>query len=577
MYADDPMILELVALLKAHGVTRAVISPGSRHYPLVRSLEHDADFELYSVVDERSAAFFAIGVIHATKAPVAVLTTSGTASVNLSSAIADAYYQKLPLVAITADRLPQLLDQMEDQMIDQTQLFAGNIRATALLRIIGGDVNHWYDNRVINEALLAMRVNGSGPVHINVPIGDHSRVSYKTDALPAVRVISHHTPTHWSTDWSSVSDRLKGKKIMVVWGQGIFPDEATFEALDKFTSHTDSIVIADHLGNLHHWSRLERAYTTMGSGHARSGELVPDIVITLGGTLFLVDEVKSLLRGREVEHWRVDPDGHIVDPFWQLTDLFQTTVRDFLEMAAPAQPVSRESAYRKVSRSVVASAISPSAPYGELSVIGKFLERMPRPAALHIANSAPMRIAHYFTIPSDVTVLGNRGVNGIDGTVSSTVGYAAASGNLTYLVVGDLTFFYDMNAMTIRHRPDSLRMLLINNGGGALMHNPVPAGYAEQTARHTSAGHEHSARGWVESLGIRYLSATDGESFDEATSVFCDPQAAGAMVLEVFTEKVSDSAQVEAFNSENRSSGLNTYLKVRAFGGRALRKLGIRG
>lgn len=577
MYVDDPMVLELVALLKAHNVRHVVVAPGSRHYPIVRSLEADADFHLYSVVDERSAGFFAIGVIRAVNAPAAVLTTSGTAAVNLASAVADAFYQRLPLVAITADRLPQLLNQMEDQMLDQSELFAGTLRARAILRPIHNDVDHWYDNRVINEALLAVRVNGTGPVHINVPIGGHTGLSYNTTELPAARVISHHTPTAWGTDWLNVVERLRGKRIMILWGQSDRPSQETLAALEHFTSETDSLVVADHLGNLHHSAVLARAFPSLRSGSARQGALAPDIVITMGGALFLIEDVKALLSTREVEHWRVDPDGRIVDPFWQLTDLFQVTPTDFLRNAVATGGSRAPDRYRQAAAAIAEKSPPASTKYGELAVIGAFLRRLPPNSALHIANSAPMRMAHLFEIDPSITVLGNRGVNGIDGSMSATVGYAAASGKPTFLVIGDLSFFYDMNSLGIRDLSDSLRILVVNNGGGALMHAaPVPFKLAAQASRHISAGHNRSVRGWVESLGLRYLQASDRQGVESALEELTDLSKPGPSILEVFTDRVEDMQQLKNYHSMNAAAGSSAYRKVRSFAGRTLRRLGVR-
>lgn len=577
MYVDDPMILELIALLKAHGVRHAVISPGSRHYPIVRSLEADPDFQLYSVVDERSAGFFAIGVIRAVDAPVAVVTTSGTASVNLASSMADAYYQRLPLVAITADRLAPLLDQMEDQMIDQTGLFAGTLRARALLRPIRDDMDRWYDNRVLNEALLALRVNGTGPVHINVPIARHTGLSYSVKELPAARVISYHTPTSPGTDWSGVGRRLRDKRVLVLWGQSGPVSAGTLDAIEYFTARTDSVIVADHLGNLHHPAVLPSAFTALRSGRTRSGALTPDVVITVGGTLFLIGEVKDLVKGHKVEHWRVDPDGRIMDPFQQLTDIFQVAPAEFFLRAVEEESPVDHSSYRTIAARVAAKRPRLPSQYGELTAVGALLRYLPANSALHIANSAPMRMAHLYPIDPSVVVLGNRGVNGIDGSMSATVGYAAASGRRTFLAIGDLSFFYDMNSLGIRHVPAGLRILLINNGGGALMHDPLPRSMADQTEEHTSAGHDLSARGWAESVGFRYLSASDAESLEASMIELTALSDENPILLEVFTDKISDIEQFKNFRFTNALSGASAYLRARSIAGRTLRRLELRG
>ncbi len=194
MYANEPLVLELTALLRAHGVRNIVISPGSRHYAFTRTFENDPYFNLHSVVDERSAAFFALGLIQATGEPAATICTSGTAALNYGSAIAEAASQKLPLVAITTDRLPEYLGQMEDQMIDQPGLFDRFVRFTGDLRPIANERDRWYCNRVINEALISVREGGGGPVHLNIPIESHSGVQFTVPSLPDVRVIARHRP-----------------------------------------------------------------------------------------------------------------------------------------------------------------------------------------------------------------------------------------------------------------------------------------------------------------------------------------------------------------------------------------------
>lgn len=576
MFANDPMILELIAFLKAHDVRRIVISPGSRHYPIVRSLEADPAFELHSVVDERSAGFFAIGAIRARRRPVGVLTTSGTAAVNLGSAVWDAFYQRLPLVAITADRLPQLLNQMEDQMVDQTQLFAGSLRARALLRPAGNELDRWYNNRVLNEALLASRTNGRGPVHINVPIPNHSGLAYDVAELPDARVIRHHTPTDRAIDWMEVSRRLRGKRVMLLWGQTDPLDSESMSALSGFLSHTDSVVVADHLGNLHHEAVIPLPFSVLGSGYAESGALAPEIVISMGGTMFPVGEIAAILRDRPVEHWRVDPDGLLVDPFRRLTDIFQVSGSDFLRRASGANPPPPVKRYREGVLSVSSAMPSIACTFTEVSIIGHFLDNLPEGSVLHIANSAPMRAAHLFRLHPTIKAYGNRGVNGIDGSMSAAVGHAIASEEQTFLVIGDLSFFYDMNALSIRSLPSSLRILLVNNHVGALMHAAVRHNW-QQTARHTSAEHGHSASGWVESLGIQYLEARDMEGVVTGVRTLTDPKSVRPILLEVFTDGVEDVREMKNAYSRNRAAGSSLYRRARLSVGRGLRRWGLHG
>lgn len=576
MFANDALVLELLALLKAHGVRNIVISPGSRHYAFTRSFENDEYFSLHSVVDERSAAFYALGLIQASGEPAAVICTSGTASINYGSAISEAYYQGLPLVAITTDRLPDYLHQMEDQMFDQRQLFEGFIRTTVQLRPIDNSRDAWYCNRTINEALLAAR--DGGPVHINVPIESHARVEFSVRKLPKSRVIARHRPDVEPVSWSHLADRLRGKRVMIMPGQAV-PTSIDFtDTLEEFAQLFNAVVMADHLANTIREHRIERPLAFLQSSVASNGAMKPDVVITFGGNVVFNEEAKRFLRGSEAAHWRIDPDGVIADPFRQLTDVFAVSPMYFLRhMTAAADDRKGDSAYSQRVLEASNALPFPQASYGELAVIGDFISALPEGSALHIANSAPSRMTQLYDIPSSVDVFGNRGVNGIDGCMSTAIGYAAATKRPTFLVIGDLTFFYDMNSLAIRDLPSNLRVLLVNNEGGAIMHWPLPPSYKE-AAKHVTAGHDKKARGWVESLDIEYLSATSSSEVTMSLEWLSDISADGARVLEVFTEKVSDIGQLKDYYRSLSGDEKNVSLarRLRRYVGKVLRKLGLR-
>jgi 2-succinyl-5-enolpyruvyl-6-hydroxy-3-cyclohexene-1-carboxylic-acid synthase len=546
MYSDDPLIQELLALLKAYNVRHVVIAPGSRHYPITKSLEHDKDFTLYSVVDERSAGFFALGLIQSIGAPVATLCTSGTASINFGSAVVEAYYQKLPLCVLTPDRLPELLGQMEDQMFPQTNMFRDFTRYVALLKPVNNKLDRWFVNRVLNEALDALTANGGGPVQINIPIFSHTVKNFETEELPKSRLIQRHRHVPTAPDWAAIARRLQDKRVQVIWGQSSPPSAELLAAFDAFTQAFDVLTLADHLSNLDHVSRVRLPLLYLHLPAAQTAAMQPDIVITVFGNIVFQGNVNSLFRDSKIEHWRVSEDGEVSDPFRRLTDVFQMSPEQFFREAAKAASGSvSEHGYRKAALSLVERLPEFPLTYGEAATIGRFLAHLPNGSVLHIANSAPIRMVQFYDIDPSVRVFANRGVNGIDGSMSAAVGYAAASDRLNFLIIGDLSFFYDMNSLWIRHRPENLRVVVFNNDGGAIMHAPL--GSSPQIGKHVSATHHTSVRGWVESLGIRYISATNFDELDAALVTFTDEGVNQAMVLEVFTEKTSDIEQMKAF------------------------------
>ncbi|TVT52990.1 MAG: 2-succinyl-5-enolpyruvyl-6-hydroxy-3-cyclohexene-1-carboxylic-acid synthase [Azoarcus sp. PHD] len=562
MYSDDPLVLELLALLKAYNVRHIVIAPGSRHYPITRSLEHDKGFTLYSVVDERSAGFFALGLIQSIGAPVAALCTSGTASINFGSAVVEAFYQKLPLCVLTPDRLPELLGQMEDQMFPQTNMFRDFTRYVGLLKPVRNPLDRWFVNRVLNEALDALTANGGGPVQINIPILNPAEKGFGTAELPKARVIQRHRHLPIAPDWGAIARRLQGKRVQVVWGQSSPPSAALLAAFDGFTQAFDVLTLADHLSNLNHASRVRLPLLYLHLPAVQAPSMQPDIVITVFGNLVFQDNVNDLFRGSSVEHWQVGEDGDVSDPFRRLSDVFQMSPEQFFcETAKAASAPVSEHGYRRAAFTLVERLPKFLDIYGETAAIGRFLARLPRNSVLHIANSAPMRMAQFYDIDPSVRVLANRGINGIDGSMSAAVGYAASSQQLNFLVIGDLAFFYDMNSLWIRHRPANLRVIVMNNDGGAIMHSSW--GSSAQVGMHVSAAHHTSVRGWVESLGIRYVSATNFDELDAALALFTDEAVSDAMVLEVFTEKTSDIVQMKAFYGKIGDDPLGTSPRKR--------------
>ena len=300
-------------------------------------------------------------------------------------------------------------------------------------------------------------------------------------------------------------------------------------------------------------------------------------MITFGGNIVFKDEFKGFLNGSDHEHWRVDLDGAIADPFRLSPTSSSAAPSAFSSVSSRRAPVFHRAELR-ASRAA-GGGIDPGteSEHGELSAIGALMRAIPGGSALHIANSAPIRMAQLHGIDDSIEVFCNRGVNGIDGCLSTAIGYATSTARTTFVMIGDLTFFYDMNSLGIRDVPDNLRILLLNNGGGAVMHVPLPSHYSAAAGRHVSAEHGMSARGWVESLGIEYSAASAADSTVAGIDWLTDLSEHAPRVLEVFSEKRSDIAQLKAYYSALAGGdNLTVRRRIRRFGGRVLRRLGLR-
>lgn len=545
MYTDNKMLLQVISLLKAHNINKIVISPGSRHFQLTRSLNADNYFKLYSIVDERSAAFFALGLIQRTNEPVAVCCTSGSAIANYASAVSEAYYQNLPLMLITADRLPAFLGQKEDQMIDQKNIFSGFINYSCQLPVIKTEIDEWYTNRVINEACIKLSQHGKGPVHINYPILSHSSDTYKTANLPDVRKITYNPADIDKDKWETYAKKLKDKRIMIVWGQSVNITDNLKASLDDFCSKYNCVILTDRISNLQHSNAIDNAFVVLRAlSLEERKKLFPNIVISIGGNMVFNNEIKGYLKAtsNKFESWQVGVDGSISDPYRRLTQMFEMNEYSFFQniVDTSQQKLKRNSEYYERWKEISESIEEPNVKYSQLYVTGKLLKSLPNHSILHLANSHTIRMGHMFDFNKTVSCYCNRGVNGIDGCMSTAVGYASGSDKINFLIIGDLTFFYDMNALWNRYITENLRILLINNGAGAVMHSPTNQKPGSSIKSYTSAGHKTSAKGWVESLGIKYYSAKNKTEADKGIEVLINQKKEGPVLLEVFTNTEDD-------------------------------------
>jgi len=546
MYSNNKLILQVLSLMKAFNINKVVISSGTRHFPLIHSLEADNFFKLYSVVDERSAAFFALGLIQSTGDPVVICCTSGSAITNYGSAVSEAYYQHLPLLLITVDRIPELLGQNEDQMIKQDNIFHEFIKYHGQLPVVNTKTDEWYVNRIINEAFIELNHHGRGPVQINFPILEHNTDTFQTQQLPEVRKIAHHPADMDEGEWATYIRKLTGKNVMIIWGQSVSMSVKLQDAVDHFCKRFNCVIFTDKISNCHHAQAIENAFVVLRAMTSREqNDLLPDIVISIGGNYVFNNEIKKYLKLNEnkFEHWQVGEESLVCDPFHRLTEMFEMKESTFFSKISERLdvipfPISDYfTKWKKISESVE----EPSVAYSELYAIGKLLKALPDHVVLQLANSNTIRMGHLFHFSRSVQCFCNRGVNGIDGCMSTAVGYATESERLVFHVIGDLAFFYDMNALWNRHLSQKLRVLLINNEGGSVIHMAFNKKIGQTLSAYTSAGHRTSAKGWVESLGIKYISATNQKEVDEGIQILTDTSANVPMLLEVFTNKEEDA------------------------------------
>ena len=406
MYSNKENINILTALLVAHGVRHAVVCPGSRNAPIVHNLHECPDIQCYPVTDERSAGFYALGMAQALKAPVAVCVTSGTALLNLAPPVAEAFYQHLPLVVISADRPPQWIDQLDGQTLPQPDALGRFVRKAVTLPEPLNDEQRWYCNRLVNEALLVRHA----PVHINVPVSE-PLFDFSVPSLPAERKIDC-LPADISAQTLSHVTRmfLQARRPMLISGQPMNPlmDEAV------------SLVADDE-------------------------RYVPDFVLYVGGSI-VSKRLKHFLR-KARESWVVNETGEVTDTFMNLTHVVQgdgEAVADHIRFSLVMEPHPFVKLWDDLLERVRRQADAYEPAYSQMAAV-KCFESQVGDAVVHYANSSAIRLANSFARSHPVFC--NRGVNGIDGSLSTAAGYAVVTGERVFCVIGDLSFFYDQNAL----------------------------------------------------------------------------------------------------------------------------------
>ena len=538
----------LVDVLIAHGIRHFVISPGSRNAPIIVALARRDGIERHVVVDERSAAFIALGLAQQTGEPVAVVCTSGTALLNYAPAVAEAYYQKLPLIVISADRPAAWIGQMDGQTLPQPHVFGTLVKMSVNLPEVHTEEDEWFCNRLINEAILETTHHGKGPVHINVPISEPIyRFTAKT--LPEVRVITRYQGLSvYDRDYKELIERLnKYNKRMVVVGQMnlIY----LFEKKYVKPLYKHFAWLTEHLGNQTipgiPIKNFDAAVYSMTP--ERQEDMAPEILITYGGHI-VSKQLKKYLRNHPPrEHWHVAADGKIADLYGCLTTVIEMDPFEFLEKIAFLLD-NKPTHYPLMWENYCKTIPMPDLAYSEISVIGKLIRALPEPCALHLANSSTVRYAQLFTVPPQVEICCNRGVNGIEGSLSTAIGYAAASSKLNFIIIGDLSFFYDMNALWNQNYGANIRILLLNNEGGEIFHTLPGMDKSSRSREFITAEHYTTAKGWAEERGFLYLQAENEVELAETMQIFTQPEEKERpLLLEVFTNKNKDARMLKNY------------------------------
>ncbi len=534
MISEKPVVQELVALMLAHGVTRAVLCPGSRNSPIVATLASQPNMECRSVTDERSAGFVAMGWAQQVQAPVAVVVTSGSAVLNLHPAVAEAFYRKTPLLVISADRPAAWVGQNDGQTVPQPGVFNTLVRFSAQVP----EDDAWHANRVINEALLELRHRGGGPVHLNVPLSEPFFAMVE-EPLPPVRVIERTESARMGADEEEalLEEAAALPRRLILLGQMHAPSPM----LAKLAEEKQFALVGEHIANVP-FADCCRPDTLIGATPDASWS--PDLLITCGGDI-VSKRMKRLLRKHPPKaHWHISADGEVVDTFCALTRVLEGEAEEFWDLLE-AFAEEGDAGYR--TRWKAAPATLPEHEYSGMKLVGDLMNKLPESSVLHLGNSSAVRYAQLFPLPAGVhKVLCNRGVNGIEGSVSSAAGYASAEPErLHFLIIGDLSMFYDLNGLLAAKECDNLRILLLNNQEGGIF-GTLPG---MPDCPHIRAPHGESIIAWG-GANFSFTQVTNTTDWTRALELLLNPEP-GAVMVEVYTETEQDAAILKEFYSKH--------------------------
>lgn len=558
-YSSELSVQYLVALLKAHNIKRIIASPGTTALSFVASMQCDPFFEMYSCVDERSAAYMAVGLAAEINEPVVITCTGATASRNYLPALTEAYYRKLPILAVTGTQYEGRIGDLHSQLIDRSSIQ----KDIAVLSVhIPGlvETSSFEEKRhiqvEINRAITALTRHGGGPVHINLQTL-YSR-DFSVSMLPEVKVIKRMT---YGTI-EQFPEMPYGRIAIFIGSHNTLNQELT-DAIDEFCASRNAVVFCDHTSG--YYGKYKVNFSLVAVQETYTSPLTNmDLCIHIGE---ISAEYGSLSMPKK-EVWRVSEDGEIRDQFNKLTYLFEMTEADFFRFYTIENAESHkeylEACHKEYDR--IFSKI-PEIGFTNIWAAYMIAPKLPDGSALHLGILNSLRSWNLFQIPKGVTSFANVGGFGIDGCVSTVIGASLANKDKLYFcVVGDLAFFYDMNSMGNRHVGNNVRILIVNNGRGTEFRNfyHVGATFGEDADVYiAAAGHygkksKNLVKNYALDLGYEYMTASTKEEFLAVyerfvTSEFTDKP----MVFEIFTDSAEESSTLkDIWNIETTKSGI---------------------
>lgn len=559
MYSNKENVNILTSLLLEYGVSDAVVCPGSRNAPIVHNLSVCEAIRCRPVTDERSAAFYALGLAIATRRPTVVCVTSGSALLNVMPAVAEAAYQHVPLVVISADRPQQWIDQLDGQTIPQSDALGRFVRKAVQLPEPHNDEERWLCRRLVNEAMHLATCRRGAPVHINVPISE-PLFEFDTEQLPQLSRFNNIKRAAIKDASMDMPDAFHdATRPMIVIGQlahGTVSHETIHSLSEKY------VVMSEPLSNPSYMTiHFDEAIRYIVSDNSSINDdeddktaYYPDYVIYVGDTL-VSKPARRFLRNAKAPSCLITPDAaDIHDPLMTLTDIVECdtdSINALLASLCDAPDTDERCRFHDRWQSFLdayaahADAYAPE--YSQMATVKYFEEQLADldiDICVHYANSSAVRLA---CIYAQHYVWCNRGVNGIEGSLSTAAGFSLATHDMTVCVIGDLSFFYDQNALWNSNLRGNLRIILLNNRGGGIFRQLPGLSDSPAADDLVMASHENTAQGICTQNDIGYLSAKSMDEMQIGIVTLLTRESDRPMLLEVFTDSNDDVKALEKY------------------------------
>ncbi|MBQ0005881.1 MAG: 2-succinyl-5-enolpyruvyl-6-hydroxy-3-cyclohexene-1-carboxylic-acid synthase [Alistipes sp.] len=545
MYSDRENVNILTSILIGHGIRHIVVCPGSRNSPLVHNFNESPELECHPATDERSAGFIALGITIQTGIPAAVCVTSGSALLNVLPAAAEATLQGQGIIIISADRPSAWTGQLDGQTMEQKNAMGSFTAISVSLPEPHDDTQRWECNRLANEAILSVHSPARPSVHINVPISE-PLFRYTTKELPHERIVNS---LFWSLDYvreNVCREISESSRPMIIIGQTsdyAIPHEILEELSEKITILTEPLSTSP--------SSRTPTDAMLARIASHPDEYYPDTVIYMGGNT-VSKRLRHFLRSINAFQMTVSPDGVLHDISQHTSLVISGDPGDVIadlnkSLAAPATEEATDflKLWKTLKERTIKAIDGFTPPFSQMLAVKLLEETAGKNDTYFYANSSAVRLAALYARHHCRCC---RGLNGIEGTLSAAVGTALAKtachdDTPVFCVIGDLSFFYDHNALWQNSLPENLRILLLNNGGGGIFRSLKGLWESPAAENLIAAGHKLSAEWVCRQYGLAYMKANDEKTLRDGLSAL----RKGQMLLEVITDAETDQNTIENF------------------------------